>query len=95
MGGDYLSVISFEFPIIYVGTGKVADLRIHSILCVQHNHRVMGTLQWRGGGRTDYLSVIYVVTGEVADLWVHPILRVQHNHRLWVLYSGGGLTCQF
>ena len=39
-GGEALPV-SFEFPIIYVGTGKVADFWIHSILCVQHNHWVM------------------------------------------------------
>ena len=48
MGGGGLPV-SFEFPIIYVGIGKVADLWVHSILCVQHNHRVMGNVQWGEG----------------------------------------------
>ena len=52
MGGGGLPV-SFEFPIIYVGTGKVADFWIYSILCVQHNHWVMVVYSlcvWGGGG---------------------------------------------
>ena len=49
--GDGDIPVSFEFPIIYVGTGKVADLWIHSILCVQHNHHwAIGILSWGMGG---------------------------------------------